>query len=238
MTNAYSDDIEQFNQNAASWWDPNGAYKTLHQINPLRLNFMLEYTAIDRKKILDVGCGGGILSESLCALGAQVKGIDLAKKTLEVAQKHAQDKQFDIDYQCCSVESLIEKHPQHYDVICCMEMLEHVPEPEKIIAALAQLCKPGGWVFISTINRNALAWLGMIVVAEKILKWLPEGTHNASHFIKPEEVSAWAKSVGMIHMATNGLVFDPIHHQFKRHKDRVQINYVQAYQMAEEASKS
>ena len=226
--NSYSDDINRFNSHAHDWWNPEGGYRLLHDINPLRLNFIQQYTALTKKSILDVGCGGGILSESLAQLGANVSALDLAPDVIAVAKQHAQESGLTIDYQCLSAESLAQQQ-QTFDVVCCFEMLEHIPHPEQMMKTLSRLCKPGGWVFVSTINRNTKAWLGMILLAEKWLKWLPSGTHNVSRFIQPSEVEQWATQYDLQFKQIQGLSFDPLLWQFKLSRD-TSINYLQAYQ--------
>ncbi len=226
MNNTYSDDIDRFNANAKSWWDTNGSYKTLHQINPLRLNCILNLCDLKGKRVLDVGCGGGILSESLAKLGAEVYAIDLAHETLKIAKQHAQDNNLHINYQCISAEELAEDG-KSFEIVCCMEMLEHIPNPKAMLHTLSKLTSD--WLFVSTINRNFKAWLGMVVFAEKLLRWLPEGTHNVSHFITPEELQEWAEDSNLQWRFTGGLIYDPIVGQFKQHSN-TDINYLQAYQ--------
>ena len=222
--NILTDHISHFNHRASEWWDLDGPFKTLHQINPLRLNYVQQYSALQGKRVLDVGCGGGVLSEALCKLGAHVTAIDLAKDAIEIAQQHKG--QLAIDYRLASAEQLVEEGTQ-FDIVCCMELLEHIPEPQRFMCTLSQLTKD--WCFISTINRSAFAWLGAVFMAERVLKWLPEGTHDAQLFIKPEELSDWGEDAGLSLHNTMGMIYDPINGQFRLSKDSTQINYLQAW---------
>jgi len=176
MNNVDQTEIDKFSALASRWWDPNSEFKPLHEINPLRLNYIQKYVDLSGKTVLDVGCGGGILAESVASLGAKVTGIDLAEKSLEVAKLHLKESQLEVDYQKISVEELAEQAPHSFDTVLCMEMLEHVPHPDLIIKACEKLVKPGGNVFFSTINRNIKSYLFAIVGAEYILNLLPKGT--------------------------------------------------------------
>ena len=200
-TNAQNVDlgeIAKFSELASRWWDDTSEFKPLHDINPLRLDFIDERVGLKGKTVLDVGCGGGILSESMANRGAKVTGIDLGQAPLSVARLHLKESELDVDYQCISAEDFAEQQPGTFDVVTCMEMLEHVPDPASIIAACAKLVKPGGHVFFSTINSNPKAWLLAIVGAEYILNMLPKGTHEYRKLIKPSELSSWARHADLL----------------------------------------
>jgi len=190
-------EIEKFGSMASHWWDPDGDFKTLHQINPLRLKLIDETVGLRDKKVLDVGCGGGILAESMAEKGAQVTAIDLAEALIDVAELHSLDSGIQLDYQLISVEQLAEQQPGQFDAVTCMEMLEHVPDPSAIIQACSTLVKPGGYVFLSTLNRNPKSSLLSIVGAEYILGMLPKGTHDYASFIKPSELAAWCRQADL-----------------------------------------
>lgn len=181
-------EIAKFSQLAHSWWDKQGQFKSLHDINPLRLDFIEKHILLENQTVLDVGCGGGILSEGMAERGAQVTGIDLAEKSLQTARLHLYESHFDIGYECISAEEKAQQSPEHYDIVTCLEMLEHVPDPSQIVAACAALCKKEGWIFFSTIHRHPLAYLQAILGAEYLLKMLPIGTHDYERFIKPSEL--------------------------------------------------
>lgn len=205
-------DLEErrkFNDVAATWWDAEGASKPLHQLNPARLSYVQGRCSLSNKRVLDVGCGGGILAESLAACGAKVTGIDIASKALEVARLHLLESDLDVEY----IESTVEQHaasaPGLYDVITCMEMLEHVPDPKSVVKSIARLLKPGGDVFFSTINRNLLAFGMAIVGAEYVARLLPQGTHRYDRFIRPSELSAWLREAGLQTIDIRGLHYDP-----------------------------
>jgi len=186
-------EIKKFNALATDWWDPNGRMKPLHQMNPLRIQYIKNHTNIAEKKVLDVGCGGGLLSEAMARESADVIGIDLSNTLIQVAQQHAQKKRVLVDYQCISVENIAQTHAASFDIITCMEMLEHVPDPIGILQACANSLKPGGVLFVSTINRTIESYLGAIVAAEYILGLLPKGTHQYSPFIRPSDLTQWAR---------------------------------------------
>lgn len=209
MINADPSELDKFSQLAHRWWDPNSEFKPLHDINPLRLDWIDAHVRLTGKKALDVGCGGGLLSEGMAERGATVTGIDLSDKALGVARLHLLESGRSVDYRSCAAEELAAEQPGSFDVVTCMEMLEHVPDPASTIAACAALVKPGGHVFFSTINRNPKAYLFAVVGAEYVLQLLPKGTHEYARFIKPAELSRWAKSVGLEPDELIGMSYNP-----------------------------
>ena len=223
--NVSQEEVDKFNELAHKWWDEGGEFKPLHQINPLRLNFIHEKMNLKNKKVLDVGCGGGILSESMAKLGADVTGIDMGEKVITIAKLHALQSKLDIDYQCISLEALASKHGPIFDVITCMEMLEHVPEPSNIVSLCAKLLKPGGTLFMSTINRNIKAYVFAVIGAEYILKLLPRGTHDYEKFIKPSELIAWCRQENLNIKTLVGMTYNPITEVYKLGDD-VSVNYL------------
>jgi len=225
MTNADPIELEKFSQLAHRWWDPNSEFKPLHDINPLRLDWIERHAGLAGKKVLDVGCGGGLLSEGMAARGATVTGIDLSEKALGVARLHLLESGRSVDYRQTSAEALAEGEAGAYDVVTCMEMLEHVPNPASTIAACAALVKPGGQVFFSTINRNPKAYLLAVIGAEYILKLLPKGTHEYARFIKPSELSRWAKSVGLEPDELIGMSYNPLTQGYGLGRD-TSVNYL------------
>jgi len=221
-------ELDKFSALASRWWDPESEFKPLHAINPLRLGWMLEYVgSLQGKKVLDVGCGGGILAESMARQGAQVTGIDLAEKPLAVARLHGLESGVPVAYQLISVEDLAQQMPGHFDIITCMEMLEHVPDPASIVRACAQLVKPGGHVFFSTLNRNPKSFLFAIVGAEYLLRLLPRGTHQYEGFIKPSELAAAARLAGLDVQAVRGLSYAPLTRHYHLSRD-TSVNYLMA----------
>jgi 2-polyprenyl-6-hydroxyphenyl methylase/3-demethylubiquinone-9 3-methyltransferase len=218
-------EIDKFSSHAYHWWDKEGEFKTLHEINPLRMNFIEQHTSLAGKKVMDIGCGGGILSESLAAAGAIVTGIDLAEPALEIAKLHLLESKLKVDYQCITAESFAEQHAAEFDVITCMEMLEHVPDPESVIQACAKIVKPGGKVFFSTINRNAKSFLMAIVGAEYILGLVPKGTHHYEKFIRPSELIQAARNQGLHTEASAGIEYHPFKkpHRLSTNLD---VNYI------------
>jgi len=231
MSNVDFDEVDKFAALASRWWDKNSEFKPLHDINPLRLNYIKEHCGgtLKDKKILDVGCGGGILSESMALEGANVTGIDMAEAGLEVAKLHLLESGLDVDYQKIPVEELADKHAGEFDVVTCLEMLEHVPDPSSIIKACAKLVKPGGQVFFSTINRNPKSYLFAIVGAEYVLKLLPQGTHDWDKFIQPAEMDEWARHSGLTLKAMIGMTYNPFTKVYKL-EDDVSVNYLCFYQ--------
>ncbi|QDC44050.1 bifunctional 2-polyprenyl-6-hydroxyphenol methylase/3-demethylubiquinol 3-O-methyltransferase UbiG [Methylophilus medardicus] len=225
MTNVEVAEVNKFSELAHQWWDQQGVFKPLHQLNPLRLDYIDNRASLQGKQVLDVGCGGGILSESMAQRGAQVTGIDLAEKSLQVAQLHALDSGVQLEYRCVAVEALAEEQPQTFDVVTCMEMLEHVPDPSSVVRACARLVKPGGHVFFSTLNRNAKAYLMAVVGAEYVLNLLPKGTHDYSKFIKPSELAAWMRASGLELQHQTGVSYHPLNKQYALTSD-TSVNYM------------
>ena len=225
--NVDSQEIEKFNSIAASWWDKEGEFKPLHKLNPVRLSFIVEKTqGLADKKIVDIGCGGGILAESMAKLHANVTGIDLAQDSLDVAKLHALESGLsNVNYQNIKAEDFAEQNTEQFDVVTCMEMLEHVPDPESIVAAAAKACKPNGKVFFSTLNKTAKSYLLSIIGAEKILKLVPEGTHEFDKFIKPAQLIAFAQNHGLKVKQAIGLHYNPFTEQFSL-KPGVDVNYI------------
>jgi len=204
-------ELAKFSELAHRWWDPDSEFRPLHQINPLRLDWINQLAPLAGRQVLDVGCGGGILAEAMAHKGAQVLGIDLADKSLKVAQLHALETgAANVAYRQVSAEALAAEMPQRYDVITCMEMLEHVPDPSSIVRACAALVKPGGWVFFSTINRNPKSFLFAIVGAEYILKLLPRGTHEYAKLIRPSELAGFCRQAGLDLSQTRGMEYNPL----------------------------
>jgi len=216
--NADPAELARFNNLAARWWDENSDFKPLHRINPHRLDWIDQLSKLDGKAVLDVGCGGGILAEAMARRGAHVTGIDLADKPLRIAQAHALGQPIDVRYVKSDAEHWAAGHGAQYDVVTCMEMLEHVPEPRAVIAACAQMVKPGGWVFFSTINRNPLSYLLAIVGVEYVLRILPRGTHQFDRFIKPNELLAMANDAGLTLAERRGLGYNPLTQRFHLHR--------------------
>ena len=221
-------EIDKFSALASRWWDPDSEFKPLHAINPLRLDWILSYTgSLAGKQVLDVGCGGGILSESLAQTGAEVTGIDLAERSLKIARLHSLESGVPVKYEMISAEDMADQHPERFDVVTCMEMLEHVPDPGSIIAACAKLVKPGGWVFFSTLNRNPKSFLFAIVGAEYLLRLIPKGTHSYEGFIKPSELISSARRSGLDALALKGLEYNPITEHYRLSGD-TSVNYLLA----------
>ena len=225
MQNADQNELDKFSQLAHRWWDPESEFKPLHQINPLRLEWIDSHASIAGKRVLDIGCGGGILSESMAVKGAEVTGIDLSSNALAVARLHLMESGNSVEYLEVSAEQLAEQSPASFDVVSCMEMLEHVPNPASTIAACAALVKPGGHVFFSTINRNLKAYLLAVIGAEYVLKMLPKGTHDYAKFIKPSELTRWSKSVGLEPSELIGLSYNPITQIYSLGRD-TSVNYL------------
>jgi 2-polyprenyl-6-hydroxyphenyl methylase/3-demethylubiquinone-9 3-methyltransferase len=223
--NADPAELQKFAALAHRWWDPSSEFKPLHDINPLRLNYIDSIAKLNGKRVVDVGCGGGILSESMAQRGAEVTGIDLGEKALKVAQLHKLESGAEVDYRLVSVEALAAELPESFDVVTCMEMLEHVPDPEAIVTACARLVKPGGCVFFSTLNRNLKSYLFAVVGAEYVLNMLPKGTHDYRKFIKPSELSAWCRAAGLDVADMTGMSYNPLVKRYSLGSD-VSVNYI------------
>lgn len=226
--NADPAELAKFQALAARWWDPTSEFRPLHEINPLRLDWIDRLCGLGGKRALDVGCGGGILSEAMAGRGASVTGIDLGDKGLAVAELHALETGAAVRYERVSVEALAEREPGQWDVVTCMEMLEHVPDPESAVRACATLVRPGGWVFFSTINRNPKAFLFAIVGAEYILKLLPRGTHAYEKFIRPAELIGFARGAGLEPAQMTGMTYNPLTRRYRLAADDVDVNYIVA----------
>ncbi len=214
-------EIEKFSALAHRWWDPQGEFRPLHEINPLRLEWIAGHAALAGASVLDVGCGGGILAEAMARRGAQVTGIDLSEKALRVAELHLHESKLEIRYQKVSVEDC----SGEFDVVTCMELLEHVPDPQRMVAACARLVRPGGRVFFSTINRNAKAYLLAVVGAEYVLGLLPRGTHDYQRFIKPSELSRWSRAAGLAVEELKGMTYNPLTRRYRLGED-CDVNYL------------
>lgn len=223
-------EIEKFSAVASKWWDMEGEFAPLHKINPLRTQWILDHAnKLEGKKVIDVGCGGGILAESLAKAGANVTGIDLAQKSLTVARLHCLESQLSIDYKKIPAEEMAEQYPEHFDVVTCMEMLEHVPDPHSIIRACTQMVKPGGWVFFSTINRNLKSFLQLIVAAEYILGMVPRGTHSYKQLLKPSELRQTIEQSGLSIRDIKGLEYNIFSKTYSLTQDAT-VNYFIAAQ--------
>jgi 2-polyprenyl-6-hydroxyphenyl methylase / 3-demethylubiquinone-9 3-methyltransferase len=220
-------ELDKFSQLAHRWWDPNSEFKPLHEINPLRLEYIDRLAGLEGKTVLDVGCGGGILSESMAGLGAHVTGIDLGDKALKVAKLHLLESGRQVNYRKIAVEALAKEQPHHYDMVTCMEMLEPVPSPQSIVRACAKLVKPGGWVFFSTINRNPKSYLYAIIGAEYVLNLLPRGTHDYAKFIKPSELARMARTAELGVHEIIGMTYNPITKVYALEPDS-DVNYIMA----------
>ena len=225
MTNADPIELEKFSQLAHRWWDINSEFRPLHEINPLRLGYIDNIAHLAGKNVLDVGCGGGILSESMAGLGAQVTGIDLGDKALQVAQLHLLESGKQVEYRKVAVEDLAAEQPVHYDVVTCLEMLEHVPDPQSVIASCAKLVKPGGWVFFSTLNRNPKSYLFAVIGAEYVLNLLPKGTHDYAKFIKPSELAQSCRNSGLHVADITGMTYNPLSKVYALGRD-TDVNYL------------
>ena len=229
MKNIDELEIQKFEKLAARWWDPDSEFKPLHEINPIRVNYISRITNVAEKKILDIGCGGGILAEALAHHGAQVTAIDMADASLSVAKLHQLGSNLEIDYRQISAEDLAQKESQNYDIITCLEMLEHVPDPASIVKSCFKLIKPGGLVFFSTINRNPKSYLFAIFGAEYVLNLLPRGTHEYAKFIRPSELATWCRNSELELKEQIGMGYNPFTKRYYL-QDNVDVNYIAYYQ--------
>ena len=218
-------EVGKFEALASRWWDPHSEFKPLHDINPLRLDYIDGHAQLAGKKVLDVGCGGGILAESMAQRDAIVTGIDMGEAPLSVAKLHKLESGVEVDYQRKTAEEMAEQHPGEFDVVTCMEMLEHVPDPASVIAACATLVKPGGHVFFSTINRNPKAYLFAIIGAEYLLRMLPKGTHDYAKFIRPSELEAWVRQTELQFKDLTGMSYNPLTRTYSLGSD-LDVNYM------------
>nr|MBL8409906.1 bifunctional 2-polyprenyl-6-hydroxyphenol methylase/3-demethylubiquinol 3-O-methyltransferase UbiG [Dechloromonas sp.] len=225
MLNADPLELDKFGDLAHRWWDPNSEFKPLHDINPLRLDWIEAKAGLAGQKVLDVGCGGGLLSEGMAARGAMVTGIDLSEKPLGVAKLHLLESGQKVDYRKIAVEELADEMPGAFDVVTCLEMLEHVPNPSSIVAACARLVKPGGQVFFSTLNRNPKSYLLAVIGAEYVLNMLPKGTHDYARFIKPSELARWAKMASLEPQELIGMSYNPLNKNYSLGED-TSVNYL------------
>ena len=225
MANVDPAEIAKFSELAHRWWDPESEFRPLHEINPLRLAWIDTHAKLAGKRVLDVGCGGGILAEAMARLGAAVTGLDMAEKPLKVAQLHLLESRLPVEYLLASAEAHAAAYGQAYDVLTCMEMLEHVPDPSSTVAACARLVKPGGQVFFSTINRNLKSYLFAVIGAEYVLKLLPRGTHDYARFIKPSELAAWCRASGLRVVELIGMTYNPLTGAYRLGTD-CDVNYL------------
>jgi 2-polyprenyl-6-hydroxyphenyl methylase/3-demethylubiquinone-9 3-methyltransferase len=234
--NVDASEIAKFEALASRWWDPESEFKPLHDINPLRCNYIDDLAHLAGKTVLDVGCGGGILSEAMAQRGAQVSGIDMGEAPLNVAKLHALESGLEINYRQIPVEQLAEEQPESFDTVTCLEMLEHVPDPASVIRACTRLVKPGGKVFFSTLNRNPKSYAFAIVGAEYLLRLLPTGTHDYAKFIKPSELSQWCRDAGLNVTDMTGMVYNPLTRIYKLKDNDVSVNYLMATEKPVNAS--
>jgi len=232
MSNVDQSEIDKFSALAHRWWDPTSEFKPLHAINPLRLGWIESVTSLTGKKVLDVGCGGGILAESLSKAGGIVTGIDLSNKALKVAELHQLESNTSVQYRSISAEDLAKEEPEQYDVVTCMEMLEHVPDPSSVVQACATLCKPGGRIFFSTLNRNPKSYLFAIIGAEYVLRLLPKGTHEYDKFIKPSELAGFTRQAGLELLEIKGMTYNPLTQSYRLGSD-TDVNYMIATRKSE-----
>jgi 2-polyprenyl-6-hydroxyphenyl methylase/3-demethylubiquinone-9 3-methyltransferase len=234
QTNVDQAEIAKFDALASRWWDPAGEFGALHEINPLRLDFIRQRATLSGRKTVDIGCGGGILAESMALAGASVTGIDMAEGPLAVARLHQAESGTDVEYLHSTAEALAEERGANYDVVTCLEMLEHVPSPQTVIAACAELVKPGGNVFFSTINRNPKSFMFAIVGAEYVLRLLPAGTHEYAKFIKPSELESWARHAGLDLKGSIGMHYNPVTREYSLGSN-LDVNYLMHFRRADDA---
>ena len=232
MENVDENEIKKFAALAARWWDPNSEFKSLHEINPLRMNYISRQVNVADKQVLDVGCGGGILAEAMAHHGAHVTAIDLAEASLAVARLHQLESKLNINYLNCSAEKLATDNSQSFDVITCLEMLEHVPDPASVVKACSELLKPGGLVFFSTINRNPKSYLFAVIGAEYVLNLLPRGTHDYGKFIKPSELAGWSRNCNLLLKSQVGMGYNPLSRRYSL-QDNIDVNYIACYSNSE-----
>ncbi len=223
-------EISKFEDLASRWWDPDSELKTLHDINPLRLDYIERAAGLSGREVLDVGCGGGILSEGMARHGARVLGIDLGEAHLRVAELHTLETGVEVDYRLVAVEALAEERPASFDLVTCMEMLEHVPDPASVVRACARLVRPGGLVFFSTLNRNLKSYALAIVAAEYLLGMLPRGTHDYARFVRPSELDAWARASGLTTTDITGMTYNPLTATYRLDKGDLDVNYLMTCQ--------
>jgi len=221
-------EIGKFEAMAARWWDPHSEFRPLHELNPLRLDYIDQAAGLAGKRVLDVGCGGGILAEGMASRGARVTGIDLGEMPLRVAELHTLETGVEVHYRRISAEALAAEAPASFDLVTCMEMLEHVPDPGSIIAACAQLVKPGGEIFFSTLNRNPKSYLLAIIGAEYLLRWLPPGTHDYARFIRPAELGRWIRAAGLELNQLMGMTYHPLLGEYRLDPRDLDVNYLAA----------
>lgn len=229
--NVDPNEIEKFEKLASRWWDPHSEFKPLHDINPLRLDYIDRIAGLAGKQAIDVGCGGGLLTEAMAVRGAQVTGIDMGKAPLSVARLHRHESGLEIDYRQATAEQTASEFPGHFEVVTCLEMLEHVPDPAATIQALATLVTADGYVFMSTINRNPKAWLFAVVGAEYLLRMLPKGTHDYAKFIRPSEMESWARVAGLQLLDLTGMSYNPLTQEYRLGPD-VSVNYLACFRKA------
>ncbi len=225
-SNVDPEEIAKFEKLASRWWDPNSEFKPLHDINPLRADWIDDLADIKGKSVLDVGCGGGLLCEALVHRGATVTGIDMGEAPLAVARLHQLESGIEVSYEQSTAESFAQQRAEAFDVVTCLEMLEHVPDPAAVVSACAALCRPGGDLFFSTINRNPKAFLFAIVGAEYVLNLLPRGTHEYAKLIKPSELARWIREAGLEMLEMTGMTYNPISKQYRLRSDDVSVNYL------------
>lgn len=226
QSNVDHSEIAKFEALAARWWDGNGEFRPLHEINPLRANWIDRYSPVQGQRLVDVGCGGGILAEAMAQRGAEVTGIDMGEAPLSVARLHRLESGVDVDYRRCTAEQLADEQPGRFDIVCCLEMLEHVPDPAAVIRACAELARPGATLYFSTINRNPKAFLFAIVGAEHLLRLLPAGTHEYAKFIRPSELAQWLRAAGLTLEGMTGLTYNPVTQRYRLVEDDVSVNYM------------